>query len=247
MRKLFIVWQDPEKRRWYPVGRLSFEDGIYRFNYTKGALQAKKTKRFVPFGRMQDFNVTYESEELFPLFANRLLSEKRPEYQDYVKWLQLEQDSLGNKQLAMLAITGGMRRTDSLEILPCPIPTNDNKYEVLFFVHGLSHIDKNNINCVNNLKKGDRLFFMLDVQNKFDATAIILRTDDPVALVGYCPRYLTKDFYTILKKCGASIPNITIEQVNLDAPLQLRLLCKFSAPWPKSFQPCSDDPFEPLT
>ena len=247
MRKLYIAWQDPLKRRWYPVGRLTFEDGVYRFNYTKGALQADKTKRFIPFARMQNLNVSYESEELFPLFANRLLSEKRPEYEDYAKWLKLEQDSLGNKQLAMLAITGGMRRTDSLEILPCPLPTNDCKYEVLFFVHGLSHVDKNNIKRVNNFKKGDKLYIMFDVQNKFDETAIILRTDDPVAVVGYCPRYLTKDFHKIIKKCGASIPNIMIEQVNLDAPLQLRLLCKFSAPWPNSFQPCSDDSFEPLT
>jgi hypothetical protein len=246
MRKLYIAWQDPLKRQWYPVGRLTFENDAYKFVYTKGALKAEQSLRFIPFGRMNKFNVSYVSEELFPLFANRLLSEKRPEYKDYIKWLKLENNYHDNKQLAMLAITGGIRETDSLEILPCPLPTSEGKYEVLFFSHGISHLDKSTVKRVDNLQAGDKLFIMLDVQNSFDPLAISLRTDDPVVIVGYCPRYLTDDFQNILKECGPNIPEVLVDQVNLDAPLQLRLLCKFISPWPKSFQPCSDEEFEPL-
>lgn len=246
MRKLYIAWQDPVARRWYPVGRLTFEKKVYRFVYTQGAKDAEQSQRFIPFGRMNNFEVAYESEELFPLFANRLLSTKRPEYQDYIKWLKLDNDYQENRQLAMLAITGGFRETDSLEILPCPLPTSEGRYEVLFFSRGISHLERSTVGRVNALKPGERLFLMYDVQNQFDALAITLRTDDPVMLVGYCPRYLTEDFRLILQEFGHSIPQVSVEQVNLDAPLQLRLLCKFSSPWPQSFQPCSGDSFEPL-
>jgi len=246
MRKLYLAWQDPVERRWYPVGRLTFENNTYKFVYTKGALKAQQSSRFIPFGRMSDFNVAYESDELFPLFANRLLSEKRPEYRSYIKWLKLENNDHDNRQLAMLAITGGVRETDSLEILACPLPTSEGKYEVVFFSHGISHLERASVEKVNILQPGDKLFLMFDIQNPFDPLAIALRSGDPVTIVGYCPRYLTEDFRQILDKYGPAIPQVKVEQVNLDAPLQLRLLCRFTSPWPESFQPCSGELFEPL-
>ena len=41
MRTLFLAWQDPVARRWFPVGRLEYSDGLYSFVYTKGAEQAR--------------------------------------------------------------------------------------------------------------------------------------------------------------------------------------------------------------
>jgi len=67
---LYVAWQDPETRGWSPVARLSHRDGLYRFEYTKGA----KNQRFVPFGRLTKLDQVYYSYELFPLFANRLLA-----------------------------------------------------------------------------------------------------------------------------------------------------------------------------
>jgi hypothetical protein len=40
--------------------------------------------------------------------------------------------------------------------------------------------------------------------------------------------------------------HVTVERVNRDAPLQLRLLCSLTAYWPDSFQPCSDALYEAL-
>ena len=37
MKILYLAWQDPQSRQWFPVGKLSVEGGIYRFVYTKGA------------------------------------------------------------------------------------------------------------------------------------------------------------------------------------------------------------------
>ena len=54
MKAVYVTWQDPETRTWYPVGRLTYQDGTYAFAYTRGA---KASKNFAPFGRMTDFDV----------------------------------------------------------------------------------------------------------------------------------------------------------------------------------------------
>lgn len=84
MSSLFVAWRPatPQHAGWRPVGRLEHEGGLYRFCYTRGARKAG----FRPFARMEQLDETYESEQLFPLFANRLLSESRPEYEAYLRW-----------------------------------------------------------------------------------------------------------------------------------------------------------------
>lgn len=135
MKALFIAWQDKTTRRWAPVGRLSREDGVYRFVYTRGA---EETPHFRPFGRMLDLHKSYKSEELFPIFANRILAKNRPEYRDYLQWLGLAEAQYD--ALEELSRTGGLRATDSLELFPCPEPTEGKTFEVYFFCRGLRHL-----------------------------------------------------------------------------------------------------------
>ena len=242
MKKLYLAWQDPSNRQWFPVGCLTVDSNVYRFVYTRGA---EKSPRFIPFGRMTNLKGVYESAELFPLFANRLLSKSRPEYKDYLSWLKVEDDN--NNPLDMLALTEGLRGTDSLEVFQCPTRTKDGKYEASFFSHGIRHLPEYAIKQVNLLKPGEKLFLMRDIQNPYHSLAIALRTGDPVMIVGYCPRYLTDDFNHILDKLGGTDPEVTVSQVNAEAPSQLRLLCKFTSIWPESFQPCSTELYQELS
>ncbi len=105
MKTLYIAWQEPEMRQWFPVGELTRAGGLFRFTYTDGALQAQKSERFVPFGRMTDLHSSYESEELFPLFANRLLASSRPEFAQFLQWLDTDVED----PLVILGRTGGLR------------------------------------------------------------------------------------------------------------------------------------------
>ena len=41
---------------------------------------------------MRNLHEIYKSPDLFPLFANRLISRKRPEYKDFLRWLDLRED-----------------------------------------------------------------------------------------------------------------------------------------------------------
>lgn len=242
MRELFVTWQDPESRRWLPVGRLTFDGKVYRFVYTRGA---SLSENFIPFPRMRKLEAAYESNELFPMFANRLLAKSRPEYKNYLKWMSLHDDQ-SNDLLSMLGITGGMRKTDSLQMFPCPEQDLEGRYKVSFFCHGLSHLPQYIVEKVNSLHPGERLFLMLDVQNEADSLAVALRTDDPATIIGYCPRYFNKDFQKLLTACPPMDIKVIVKNVNRDAPIQLRLLCKLTSPWPAGFQPCGGELFQPI-
>ena len=241
MKVLFIGWLDEKSRQWQPVGRLTRENGIYQFVYTRGA---EEMPNFRPFGRMQDLHKAYRSEELFPIFKNRILAKNRPEYQAYLEWLGLSQARYD--ELEELARTGGLRATDPLEIFPCPEPTEGKNYEVYFFSRGLRHLHKENRQRSRELKTGERLYLMQDLQNVHDDMALLMRTGDPITLVGYAPRYYSAEFTSLIKENGADKVKVVVERLNLDAPEQYRILCKLSSPWPANFSPCADKQFEAL-
>jgi hypothetical protein len=240
MKVLYLAWQDPQSRDWYPVGKLTLEIDIYRFVYTKGATLSKN---FVPFGFMQDLHEIYKSRDLFPLFANRLISRKRPEYRDFLRWLDLREDEA--EPLVVLARTEGVRETDSLTVFPCPEPDPEGRYVVHFFSHGLRHLSDEARIRINALRASDRLYLLPDPQNPHDRYAIALRTDDPATIVGYCPRYISRDFLEILETNPSSV-EVRVKRVNADAPIQLRLLCTLTADWPEKFRPCTSEYYQEL-
>ncbi len=243
MRELILAWREPKKRQWMPVGKLWMDEkGKYRFAYTKGAEKVFQDGSFFPFGQMNELDKVYVSDELFPLFKNRLLQKSRPEHSDYVQWLGFEK----GVELSIfdeLSRTNGIRATDSLQLFEVPRDEN-GKYCVYFFSHGISHLPANYIDRVNSLKEGDDLFLMQDLQNKADRFALALRTGDPVEIVGYCPKFYVKDFNKLLKKNHVENVKVSVVKVNLESPLQLRLLCKFECDWSNGFIPFEDEDFK---
>ena len=94
---------------------------------------------------------------------------------------------------------------------------------------------------VNTLRRGDGLFLAKDVQNPVDPLALSVRTEDPPAVIGYCPRFLTSDVGRLLEQ--PETVKLTVSQVNADAPLQYRLLCRLQAPWLADFTTFADKEF----
>lgn len=242
MKDLIIAWQDPADRRWLPVGRLGrTEGGRYYFVYTAGA---KESENFEPFGRMRDLESVYLSEHIFPLFANRLLPKSRPDYKDFIRWLGLDHERVDD--LEVLGRSGGIRKTDKLELFPCPAADEQGRYRGYFFAHGLRYLLPEHTTRLADLASGDRLFVARDIQNTADPHALLLRTADPVSLVGYCPRYLATEFGEFIERIGAEEFRVSVEQLNLDAPYDLRVLCKVASPWPHGYEPCSRGTYKPL-
>jgi hypothetical protein len=239
--KLILAWRNTLTRVWTPVGMLKYENDKYIFNYTKGA----EVENFTPFGQMSDIKKIYESETLFPIFLNRLLSKNRPEYKDYLNWLDIEKDE--NNDLLELSISRGIRATDDLQLFPFPEKNEDGNYEVKFFSHGISHISKNYIDRLLSLSINEKLLIVHDLQNKFDENALLLRTEkDPIELLGFCPAFFVNDFNKLLKQNGNGNVDVFVHKINEKAPIQLKLLCKIITKWPVNFTPFDDDTFKSI-
>lgn len=245
-QELFIAWRagGAVQGRWGPVGRLTRLAHGYRFVYTRGA---HELDGFRPFPDMPRLDAIYESEALFPLFANRLLARSRPEYDAYLAWGGF--DPLRPPDpIAVLGVTEGMRQTDSLELFPLPQPDTDGSYASRFFLHGLRWMPEAAQARTAKLEVGDRLGLMLDVSNAFDHLAVAVRTTDVSnqLMIGYVPRYLAAD---VRQLCASSAPDsveLVVARVNPAAPLQHRVLCQMRAPWPQDFAPCASEAYQPV-
>jgi len=240
MKELFLAWREPTKREWIVVGKLWQKDKKYYFGYTKGVKKAKESGNFNEFGVMQNINKIYVSDELFPIFKNRILNKSRPEYLDYIKWLGFE-DKVS--PLEELSRTNGLRATDSLQIFEKPKPRN-GKFIIHFFSHGIRHLPLTYQERINHLKEGENLYIAKDIQNKYDKYALFLRTDDPVEIVGYIPRFYTKDINKLIDINGNNNIEVKIKKINLDAPKQFQLLCRLETNWSENFNTCVDEEFE---
>ncbi|MBI5762035.1 MAG: DNA-binding protein [Planctomycetes bacterium] len=248
LKTLFVAWQDPRSRRWTPIARLTHDGTVYRFQYTSGAERARREYGFVPLQSFPALEEAYESSDLFPLFSNRLPNSNRPDYSDYVQWLGVTVDE--RDPIILLGRSGGRRMTDALEVFPCPDMDERGEYHVRFFSHGISHLPEDSKTRISKLSPGDRLLLFHDFQNPHDPFALGLRTagdNGDRHLVGYCPSYLLRDAFELIKDCPFS-PVVTVERVNAEpAPLQMRLLCKLTSCWPEGgFVPCSSDDYQPI-
>lgn len=242
MKSLYLTWQDSVSRNWYPVGRLISNGTAYLFHYTKGA---QASENFKPFGAMHELEKVYFSPDIFPLFSNRIMQKNRPEYKDLLKWLDLS-DSQADP-LLLLEKTAGKRETDSLALFAEPQQSKDGGYEISFFVNGIKHLPREAINRIDALTTGEELYLMKDLQNPFDAFSIVLRTGEPIVVLGFCPRYLNADFNWLLDNVSLNRLKATVKKVNPEAPIQLRLLCELKSVWPDGFKPCSGKEYQPIS
>ncbi|RMF86354.1 MAG: DNA-binding protein, partial [Planctomycetota bacterium] len=152
-RVLFVAWRSggESNGRWSPVGRLERCPAGYRFVYTRGV---ETLDDFRPFPGMPDLDCVYESDELFPLFANRLLATSRPEYERYLSWGGFAPDAPPDP-IALLSVTEGRRETDRIEVFPRPVRDADGCFVAKFFLHGIRWMATSARERIDQLKPGE--------------------------------------------------------------------------------------------
>lgn len=219
---LYVAWQDFESREWVPVAVLRRTSAGYVLSYTAGV---KRCKGFAGLGRMSDFGKAYVSATLFPFFSNRLISKSRPEYRRYLEWLGV--DEAADDPMSILALTGGVRTTDSFELIAPPQREGDQSV-LHFFARGLRYMGEQAVHELSKRRPGDRLFLTRDIQNARDSNALILRTEEPPVMVGYVPRYYCPGINALLADSPSNVV-VEVKRINPDAPQDMRLLCQVSA------------------
>ena len=240
---LYVAWRSPDTRAIYPVARLHYQQTSphYEFVYIAGALKAQQ-HGFGPFIGLPELDQVYLSDELIPLFANRLMSGSRPEYQDYVARLGLDPTRAG--VLDLLGRSAGLRPADKLEFFAPPQhDETTGRLTWHFLVRGIRYMPLAEQRA-QRLVGGERLCWMLDRQNEFDPLAVALRTGDNY-LLGFLPFYFVEDM-ALLVEDGQDLA-IFVEKVNpRPAPLHHRILCRLEGDWATRFKPFSSPRYAPL-
>ena len=190
-RTLFLAWQDHLSRHWFPVGRLDADVGkaSYRFRYIGGAKRAKQEVGFPPLWDFPDLHGDYLSQDLFPLFQNRVMNRKRPDFADYLRSLDLSQEA---DSIEILSANGGRRETDSYEVFP-KIETDDaGRFRCRFFLHGSRYVEAAAQERIGCLRDHEPLHVTVERTNPATGLAVQIRTTDDHK-IGWSPNYLARD------------------------------------------------------
>lgn len=241
MRTLFLAWQAPTDRAWFPVGRLDAdtERSLYRFCYTQGVIGAKKLG-FHPIASFPTLGESYQSSELFPMFKNRILGSQRRDFAGYLASLGLDTPD----PIEILAVSGGERQTDSFEVFPKIEKEADGSFCCRFFLHGLSHMSELAQARAQHLMPGEPLGVSLELNNPKYGLAIQLTSQD-YEFIGWTPRYLVTDILKSITK--AHDISAAIIKVNTDGvPLNRRVLVEMKGMLPVDYEPMTDNIFLPL-
>lgn len=241
MKTLFLAWQAPDFRHWFPVGRLDAdpEHAKFIFRYTQGALEAKE-RGFHPMPSFPMLYKSYQSDELFPMFKNRVLGSQRKDFGEYLRTLALEHDD----PIEILSITGGERQTDSFEVFPKINKQPDGSFHCRFFLHGLRYMSNPAQKRAMVLREGEELGVSIELTNPKTGIAIQLTSQD-YEFVGWTPRYLVNDLLKTL--ADVSMIKATVVQVNpSDVPVNRRVLVEFQGHLPANVQPMAGDQFQPI-
>lgn len=219
--RLFLAWQSSIDHSWHVIGRLDQTEKRYRFVYTQGVMSART---FLPLLGLSDINKIYESEQLFPIFANRLLSRTRPEFSDFVRWLELDGKTV--TAMEMLARSEAIKVTDTFQVFPDVRSDEYGNCEVIFFAHQIPQFQDVEV-LSQHVQVGDALKLHVVNQNHRGENAVALCRRDSSVIVGYLPRYLAVGFSELLDKRPGSL-SIKIKQINQDAPRVYQILCSLS-------------------
>ena len=248
MKTLFLAWQDTAATRaWFPIGRLDADvpQSRFRFGYTRGAKMAHDKAGLEPLDSFPHFHKLYEASELFPLFRNRIVSEERKDFKEYLKQLDLNPEQA--TPLEILALTGGERETDNFEVFPKIERHKNGGFNCRFFLHGWRHVNEASQQKLLGLKSGEALRVALELNNPATIHALQLQTPDDYHMVGWAPRYLVKDLIQAICESPTDICATVVKVNPVPAPAKQRVLIELKGHWPANYKPMSTAEFQPLT
>lgn len=200
--ELLVAWQDPQTRRYHAVGVLSRAlSGTYRFRYLDGA---HKLDSFLPFLGFSALDRDYTSPHLFPLFAERVLDESRPDRMTLFEALDLV-DTAG--PMEFLSRSGGRRAGDTIELLPIPTIA-DGHTSCVFLVHGVRY-QPGASEAIDRLTPGQALDLEPEPDNEHDPHAVLVSRDG--TRLGWVPNPLL-DYVRAVMSTGD--PRLTVVRAN---------------------------------
>lgn len=242
---LFVAWQNPASHRFIPVARLVSlisDDGrpLFEFAYIN---HATDNHNFLPFLSFPQLDHVYLSPDLFPMFQNRLMSPRRPDFGKHMEQLGLSLQV--RDPLIILSRSGGRRMTDTLELFPMPLFEPEYGYRTWFWAHGMRQIPAEGHQRLLQLQLDEQVFPRCDMGNPVQPDAIELCTKENIR-IGYLPTYLLDDAWSLHDTCSRC--EIYVDKINPPpAVLHQRLLLRLESCWPDGFTPYAAAGYQPIS
>mgnify|MGYP005780872841 CR=1 FL=1 len=191
-RELWLIWRQPDKRRRYKIGLLSY-NGSYTFKYVNPELDEALEDGFLFFPGFENLDKTYKSEKLFANVETRLPNSKRPDYLEILNIYGLNKNS---SLFEILKATKGRLITDNYEFVPV-----FDKDKIEFDVAGTKYAEDLK-ECCKYIHINNKLKLVLDGNNEYDKYAIkvYLPCNNKDYFLGYVPRYYSKELTELLSK-----------------------------------------------
>ncbi|MGV3732063.1 MAG: hypothetical protein ACO1N6_01515 [Microcella sp.] len=233
MRRLVVCWQHPLTRAIEPIGLLSSDDETFRFEYLA---RASEVEGFRPLLGFPEFASSYESKELFPFFAQRVMDPRRPDFARYLQELAVEESE--STPWELLARTQGKREGDTILLYPVPRQTGDGWHWV-YLVHGIRHLMTKSVplgsdsvgpysheeleTILSELSQGDVLELYPEPSNEWSDSAMLV-LDAKGRPFGYVPDLLLEPIHSAM--FDGKLHNV-VEKVNgPEAGWHLRVLVR---------------------
>lgn len=197
MSRLIVTRRGVDDGRYRAIGyldrTLDVDDVyVYEFAYLESAASARG---FVPLVGFKDVRRHYRSRRLFPSFADRVMSAKRPDRPQYLAALDLGTDA---DVWEILSASGGYREGDPIELVPLPSYERvTGRTSACFLSHGVRYLDVEANTHLTGLSRGSRLALEVDPFNPVNARAVRI-VDGPLRL-GYVPDPLLDHVEAVLE------------------------------------------------
>ena len=151
----------------------------------------------------------YRSRYLFPTFAQRIPSPKRPDYQVILEsWGVEHNDDL----LEILALSGGIQATDRLELADYRAPDDSLSDPLLFRIAGMKFQTEKTV-----LHVGDHLDLLHEKGNPHDPDATLVLTRSGIRF-GYVPRQYSRLVAGILAS-GRALDTVAVRELAVPADM----------------------------
>lgn len=232
--RLVVAWQNPDSRRIAPVGLLEHVEAGYRFRYLR---RAPRVPGFRPFLGFPEWGADYRSESLFPLFAQRIMSPRRPDFRAFLDQLDLAPGATPWEQLAR---SEGRSIGDTVQVFPVPAVESDGSTTCMFLVHGVRYCNEGRL---PPLAAGQEVLLSDEPANPKNPLAVQVVVGGTA--IGWVPDLLL-DHVRAVRDLGNA--QAIVQHVNgPEAPPHLRVLLRFRGDLPAGCIPMTGTAWETFT
>lgn len=229
--RLVVAWQNPDSRLITPVGLLEHGFGMYRFRYLR---RAGQVAGFRPFLGFPEWDTDYRSEWLFPLFAQRIMSPRRPDFAAFLDQLDLAPGATPWEQLAR---SEGRSSGDTVQVFPVPAVDPDGSTTCMFLVHGVRYCNEGRL---PSLVEGQEVELRDEPANPKNPLAVQVVAEG--GAIGWVPDLLL-DYVREVRAIGGA--QVVVQHVNgLEAPPHLRVLLRLRGALPVGSSPMAGPAWE---